>query len=217
MSGLAEFMAAVRRVESGDPKGDYQARGKPEGGLVPRGAYGFTNWSQQASAAGYPDANLGDYRAQDRVAANHFNRLHQKFGNWDLVALAWFTNEKVAEQVAEGGYSKPGQFKNKTVRAYIESVKNAYSEAEADDNVYNAPIEMDESGTGVPHQYPEGKRPAPSEMMATFVEQLSASNAGGQRTHINDLAPKRDLEAEAEQAMAGDATEPTPTEGQEPV
>ena len=32
-----------------------------------------------------------------------FRYLFEKYGTWDLVALAWYTNEKTADQAKEGG------------------------------------------------------------------------------------------------------------------
>jgi len=192
-------MAGIRLVESGDTQGRYGHRQQPENGLIAQGAYGFTNWRTQAVAVGMSGANLLDTEAQDRVAASTFRDLYQQLGSWELVALAWLTNEKAASQAKLGGYSDVSQITNPRVKKYIQDVVNAMARAEADDNQYTAPTDH------IPLAEPPTDEARPkrtyqaSELMATFVEQLSTANAGGQRTSIDDLAPKRDLQAETQE------------------
>ncbi len=191
MSDLANFMAGMRKVESGDMGGDYQHRQNPEGGLRPVGAYGFTNWPQQAAAAGLPEANMGDHRAQDTVAGTLFRNLFQKYQNWELVALAWFTNEKTADEVAQGGYGNLNQIGNPRIKEYMQSVTNAVAEAEASETTFTAPVT---DVAGPPSQPIERGTPPrqfrASELMSVFVDELSSQVAGGQRTSIDELAPK---------------------------
>ena len=189
--GLAEFMAGVRFVESGDTRGKYSHRQKPINGLRADGAYGFTKWRDQAAAAGLPGANIKDEAAQDRVAANTFRYLFEKYGTWDLVALAWYTNEKTADQAKEGGYREVNQIKNPQVKKYMQDVVNATSAAEADDNPYSSPQDHIPL-VGAPMQDAAPKEFRASELMATFVDQMSNKIAGGERTPIEDLAPKID-------------------------
>ena len=191
MPDLATFMAGVRYVESGSVEGDYRKVQPPVNGVRARGAYGFSDWKNQAAAAGLPEARIGDERAQDRVAAVLFRRLNDRYQNWDLVALAWYANEKTADGVAKGGYSRPSQFKNRTVRAYIEGVKSATKAADADDNTYSEPFESTDRQPTQPN-LPQGQAPGTpkaSEMLAQFMIGLADKTAGGTRQNINDLAP----------------------------
>ncbi len=188
---LGTFMAAVRYVESDSVEGDYRKRQPPVNGVRARGAYGFTNWKGQAAAAGLPDADMRDPAAQDQVAAVLFRRLHQRYDNWDLVALAWFTNEKTADSVAKVGYAKPNQFANRKVRGYIEAVRSALTAAGKDDNVYEEPFGSGPTPTAQ-RDLPLGdepRQPAASEMLANFIIGLADKTAGGSRQDINDLVP----------------------------
>lgn len=197
MTDLAHFMAGIRQVESGDARGNYSHRQKPQNGIKADGAYGFSDWRRQATAVGYGAANIRDTEAQDRVAASTFRDLYQRLGSWELVALAWFTNEKTADQARMGGYSKVAQITNPRVKEYVQSVVNAMAQAEGDDNQYTSPT--DHIPLSEPPEQVQPKRTyQASELMATFVEQLSSANAGGQRTSIDELAPKRDPQAEVE-------------------
>ena len=212
---LGTFMAAIRYVESDSVEGDYQKRQPPVNGVRARGAYGFTNWKEQATAAGLPDANMVDPAAQDQVAAVLFRRLHQRYDNWDLVALAWYANEKIADSVAKAGYAKPNQFANRKVRGYIEAVRSAVTAAGKDDNVYEEPYgpgptsttQRDLSLGEAPRQ------PKASEMLAQFIIGLADKTAGGTRQDINDLAPLQlTPEQETEKArVTGEETTGSPT------
>ncbi len=191
---LATFMAGVRYVESGSVEGDYRKVQPPVNGVRARGAYGFTNWADQAAAAGLPDARMEDERAQDRVAAVLFRRLNERYQSWDLVSLAWYANEKTADGVAKGGYSKTSQFRNRQVRAYIEGVRTAAKAAEQDETTYpepfdTAPRRAAERGETQPN-FPQAQdRPKASEMLTQFMIGLADKTAGGARRNINELAP----------------------------
>ncbi len=210
---LGTFMAAVRYVESDSVAGDYRKRQAPVNGVRARGAYGFTNWKGQAAAAGLPDANINDPAAQDQVAATLFRRLHQRYDNWDLVALAWFTNEKTADHVAGNGYSKPTQFNNRKVRGYVEAVHSALVAAERDDNTYEEPFGPGPTATRPDLEVTEPRQPAVSEMLANFMIGLADKTAGGPRQNINDLVPLTlTPEQETEKAReTGEETVGSPT------
>jgi hypothetical protein len=190
MSDLANFMAGIRRVETGDLKGDYLHSNPPEGGLRAVGAYGFTDWRRQAAAAGFPDANMSDFRAQDAVAGTLFRNLYEKYQTWDLVALAWYTNERTADSVKESGYRDLDQIKHPRVKEYIQSVVNATAEAEASPTQFKAPIIDSAPPSGPMEPGPVPRTFRASELMAQFVDDLSNQIAGGQRTPIDELAPK---------------------------
>ena len=214
---LATFMAGVRYVESGSVQGDYKMIQPPVNGVRARGAYGFTDWANQAAAAGLPDARIGDYRAQDRVAAVLFRRLNERYQNWELVSLAWYANEKTADGVAQGGYSKTSQFKNRKVRAYIEGVKQAASVANKDENVYAEPFESETrvaAERGGQPNVPQGRAqgaPKASEMLSQFMIGLADSTAGGARQNINDLAPLQRKLGVANAETEGSPEERVPT------
>ncbi len=89
---LMAFMMSVRRISSGSHKGTYTVVG---------GAYGIdaTRWSTLARQAGLDGANFRDPAMQDYVAAWTMKRMFEKYGNWNLVALAWEQGEGAANAV----------------------------------------------------------------------------------------------------------------------
>ncbi len=208
---LATFMAGVRYVESGSVEGNYRTVQPAVNGVRARGAYGFTNWADQAAAAGLPEARITDHRAQDRVAAVLFRRLNERYQNWDLVSLAWYANEKTADGVAKGGYSRTSQFRNRKVRGYIEGVKQAANAAVKDENVYQEPFdlapqraaELGDTQPNLPQGVGQGA-PKASELLTQFMIGLSTKTAGGTRQNINDLAPLK-LTQEQETMKAQEA------------
>jgi hypothetical protein len=96
---VATIMAAIKEVESG---GDYQAIKHYGGGKTGRGAYQITgkNWDNWTRGAGIPGADWRSRSAQDRVAAFAISRMLARYGNPDLVSLAWYAGSMIADEVA---------------------------------------------------------------------------------------------------------------------
>ena len=107
---LPQFMASIRRLESGSFDGNYQAVGPTvrTGQYAGDNAYGAyqimqRNWDSWAAEAGYAGADIRDPAAQDAVARYKFEQLYNKYGSWDLVAIAWFAGESRAQKAARRG------------------------------------------------------------------------------------------------------------------
>lgn len=99
---LGAFMEAIRGIES---SGDYTATGPPGSYGVARGAYQIldSNWGGWAAEAGVGGANWKDPAAQDTVAAYKMNQYYEKYGDWRLVAAAWFAGSGTADRLAANG------------------------------------------------------------------------------------------------------------------
>ena len=99
-SQVASFMASIRRQQSGDYNGNYPSQG-PDG----IGAYGISqkNWRVYAAATGLRKANWRDPRAQDAVAKAKITSDYQKYGDWSLVAVAWYAGNAAADAMQQQG------------------------------------------------------------------------------------------------------------------
>lgn len=121
-----DFMAAIRRLESGN---NYLAQGpvQPNGNRA-LGAYQImrSNWSAWSKEAGIAGADWRDPQAQDRVARYKMNQYYQRFGSWDLVAVAWFAGPgRAATALKEGSLASVGGLKDSlgtSVSAYVDKV-----------------------------------------------------------------------------------------------
>lgn len=136
---LGTFMAAIRRLESGSFAGNYNATGRMVRGDHAVGAYQIMSryWDTWAAEAGIPGANWRNPQAQDRVAAHRMQRYFEAFGDWDLVALAWYAGTGSVRTVLERGYDGPGSIQNPHIRQYVQEIRG-YSE-EASRQEWTAP------------------------------------------------------------------------------
>ena len=103
---IESFKAALRMQESGSYEGNYVAQGKWNQNQADRsvGAYGIMskNWAAYTQAAGIPNANWRDARAQDRVVSQAISNLANRWGgNWGLVAVSWYAGSGVAASIVE--------------------------------------------------------------------------------------------------------------------
>lgn len=109
INDLDLFMAAIRRRESGSYAGNYSALGPYTGERYgrARGAYQImeTIWPGWAAAAGIPGADWRDQAAQDHVARFKMTQYFQRYGRWDLVAIAWFAGPGRADRAQREGSS----------------------------------------------------------------------------------------------------------------
>jgi len=103
---LPTFMAAIRRLESGSYNGNYSALGPvTKTGNRARGAYQIMEqyWADWAAEAGLAGADWRSREAQDAVARHKFIKYYQEFGDWDLVAIAWFGGRGKALAAQQSG------------------------------------------------------------------------------------------------------------------
>lgn len=118
----AAILAAIRKVESND---DYTAIKQYGNGLVGRGAYQITstNWENWSRGAGIPGADWRSKRAQDRVAAYAVSHLLARYGNPDLVSLAWYGGTSIADKVARANIPVDEAPFSDSVQ-YVQKVRN---------------------------------------------------------------------------------------------
>lgn len=101
------FMAGLRRTETGAYSGQYTA-------INPRGAVGayqmtsanFYRWSAEYGLSG---ADWRDPAVQDYVVRRTLDRYYSRYRDWELVAVAWFAGEPVADYArTRGGVASVG-------------------------------------------------------------------------------------------------------------
>ena len=94
---MDEYLYGLRMTES---SGDYLAV-NPKSGAY--GAYQtipkYLCWYYQS--AGVDPATIKDPASQDEMAEYHVRKLYERFGNWDLVSLAWHKGASNAQLVLD--------------------------------------------------------------------------------------------------------------------
>lgn len=93
---LPDFMAALREAASGSPQGQYRTAG---------GAYGITpeNWRRWTRELGIWGAPISSRAAQDFVARHKLSEYYTKYGDWRLVAAAWWGGTSAVAQAETDG------------------------------------------------------------------------------------------------------------------
>lgn len=194
-------MAALRRTETGSFNGYYTA-------IHPRGAVGayqmstqnFAKWSAEYGLGG---ADWRDPAVQDYIVRRRVDELFARYQEWDLVAVAWFAGEPIADFAAKtGGSASVGPLTDAegvSVADYIKTIRS---------NMERAPKQFEKGRIGVtpdapapsspPERFDQGK-PMPrymaaeaSPMRPKLSRALSvASNriAGGQRSSLPPATP----------------------------
>lgn len=145
MSDIDVFMAAIRRLESGSYAGNYSAVGvmTQKYGRA-RGAYQImeTIWPGWAAEAGIPGASYTSKEAQDHVARFKMNQYYERYGSWDLVAIAWFAGPGAANQAMARGV---GSLSNRqdalgtSVPTYVNLIQQYMTNAPEEYGTYSGP------------------------------------------------------------------------------
>lgn len=170
---LGEFLEYLGEFESGN---NYNAVGPPTGKLgnaLGRYQIMSANWPSWARQAGIPGADWRDPRAQDRVARYKMTEYYNRYGNWELVAVAWFAGPGNANKAAAHGVDTVGQVKDilgTSVTKYVNATAGRMS----------APP-MQEPGPAIQDRSINSRR-----LLAAVFGSMSNAIAGGQRT----LPPK---------------------------
>jgi hypothetical protein len=134
MRDLEAFMAAVRMAETGSFEGNYGARHYDEKGQLIVGAYGFLadQWPYMAQLSQVAGADWRDPQAQDWVAGHMMTLYQQRYGSWDLAAVAWIGGLRTADAVVMGNYTIE-DFTNETLTNYVNTVMG---------NIESVPIDL---------------------------------------------------------------------------
>ncbi len=128
-SDLARQLASLRNASSGSFAGNYGYVGERGRGGTPRGAYGIldSNWASWSVRAGIPGANSASTAAQDRVAAYMLQRYMQRYGSFELAAVAWYGGTKSADRVARRG----GTINNAKIARFVSRVTQGFGTSDA--------------------------------------------------------------------------------------
>ena len=118
--GLRDFLMTIKRVEGGE----YGNTGQVEEGVTPFGAYGMLTetWDSWAAAAGVAGHDKYDPDAQDYVAAFWAQKLFQRYGDWDMVAMAWFAGAEQTDRAVQSGEGA-GWFKHDATKKFFSKFK----------------------------------------------------------------------------------------------
>lgn len=101
---IDSFMNSISALESGH---NYDALGPrhPDYGHA-KGRYQmmekfYPAWAKEAGVS----PTDWSAAAQDRVARHRMSKLYNKYGSWDLVAMAWFAGEGTANKAVRNGFN----------------------------------------------------------------------------------------------------------------
>jgi len=191
---IETFMSAIRRLESGSHAGNYAALGRVVGGQRALGAYQImsNNWPGWAAEAGISGADWHDPMAQNRVARYKMLQYYNRFGSWELVAIAWFAGPGAAQQALANGTGTVGGRKDAngtSVNTYLEKMRIYMAEAAQNMGprpdqpslpaVYSPPwmTPTDQGG----EMLPPAEETSMAQLLTETLDTMSAAAAGGTR------------------------------------
>lgn len=172
------FMAALRQTETGSFNGYYTA-------IHPRGAVGayqmstqnFNKWSAEYGLDG---ADWRDPAVQDYIVRRRVDELYSRYQEWDLVAVAWFAGEPIADYAAKtGGAASVGPIADAegvTVGDYIKTIRA---------NMERAPKQFEKGRLGV-----TGRPEAPSTPGSTTPERVERPMPKYAAAEASPMRPK---------------------------
>lgn len=196
---LESFLGGIRTAESGSPQGVYTARNASSGAY---GAYQImpAYWESWAAQAGIPGASMSDPAAQDRVARFKLTEYYNRFGSWDLAAVAWRAGPVIAQNILEGGWGAANSehVSDEDLAAYIRVATTYLGDGYAP---YSGP-----TGSPGEAQTSFGETFQPSQLLARMMDKLSQQVAGGARELASQVNTQT-LAATAEEVTSvfGDA------------
>ena len=170
---LSKFMYAIGKLESG---GNHNAVGPDTGSTYgrARGKYQImeTIWPGWAKEAGIPGADWRDPEAQERVARYKMSQYYQRFGRWDLVAVAWFAGPGRAAKAKREGIDSVGGLSDMlgtSVAKYVRKTMDYMGVApvQAEDSFTASARRQQRAAAGVPELGPDEEYQSASEK---FVE-----------------------------------------------
>jgi len=206
---LEVFMETIKMQES---SGDYSAIGPVTKYGRALGAYqivedNWDNWSKQAYYKDYnkmtaqqrknlPSISWQDPDAQDRTAEHKFTEYYNKYGSWDLVAIAWFGGPGAANTVKRNTDLKPRLLEEDgnnlpDIMSYTDVLGKNIGEY-VNDIMTNMNKELENKGMALATTYtaqdPSITLQQPqvdkSNVATSMINALSQNTAGGQRKEI---------------------------------
>lgn len=124
-AGLEEFMRSLGQLESGnryDIKGPTHSTYGTATGRFQIMSKIYPGWAREAGV----NPNDWSPAAQDKVARHKMSEYYRRYGNWDLVAVAWFSGPARADKAKKQGISSVGGIKDSlgtSVSAYVSKVR----------------------------------------------------------------------------------------------
>lgn len=124
-NGLEAFMQSLGQLESGN---NYNAKGpKHHTYGTATGRFQimskiYGGWAREAGV----DPNDWSPAAQDRVARYKMTQYYNRYGSWDLVAVAWFAGPARADKAKKSGINSVGGIKDSlgtSVSKYVDKVR----------------------------------------------------------------------------------------------
>ena len=218
---IGQFMAAIRQLESSNNYGAIGPTHATYGRAL--GAYQImeANWAPWSRAAGIPDADWEDPAAQDFVARFQMLRYYAMFGDWDLVAVAWFAGAGTATKAQRDGIDTVASLSDvlgTSVSRYISLMHSNWSDEPIPRQSPSTlerinDVQKDKSAIArslEPKRLTAVDTVNPKEMLRMIFSTLSDGLAGGKRLHIDDVAQNLRLDPAADQTTLRTAKKDEP-------
>lgn len=141
-AGLESFMQALGQLESGnryDIKGPTHSTYGTATGRFQIMSKIYPGWAREAGV----DPNDWSPAAQDRVARYKMTEYYNRYGSWELVAVAWFSGPPRADKAKKQGIASVGGIKDSlgtSVSAYVTKVMRNMGSAPAPENPRQADL-----------------------------------------------------------------------------
>lgn len=131
---LDKFMWAISKQESGHNYGAVGPQTKTYGKALGRYQIMSAIWPGWAAEAGIPGADWQNPDNQEKVARHKMTEYYQRYGSWDLVAIAWFAGPGRANTAAREGIDAVGGISDvlgTDVRTYVDTAMGSMGQAGA--------------------------------------------------------------------------------------
>ncbi len=153
------------------------------------------NWDSWASQAGIAGADWRDPAAQDHVARYKMLQYFQTYGNWDLVAIAWFGGPGRANQARDRGINSVGALTDvlgTRIDTYVQIMRSNFGEG-GDPSQVGRGLSPFEQISALPFggetlTSPADTPTAPGDRLAELFSNTSNLVAGGARQPLQGLA-----------------------------
>lgn len=160
-------------------------------GILDINWYGTDTQTAWTKMAGLEGADINDPKAQDAVAKYMVQKYFDRFGSWDLVSIAWFAGDGVAQRLKDTGTINWNveDSKGTSISQYINEMDKLLS-----NEMMNIEVPLEEfSIPKIPAH--EGRSPGIVEQFgvppddvkqhaANILDAMTRANAGGERPSV---------------------------------